>query len=318
MEEQEKERIRYIAGLGRIPRTFRRSSCVVDGCTEKPIRSHLVPESWMSFIARQGHVIDTSREIPPPNTRTTLAEQFYESLFEAISRPVGIHIANTASIYCPLHDGDKLTVGLLDNRESNLSLPAEQHILFYKAICFSLQDSELVLVMKEQIAKQRPRAAIEREIYLQRQQIIAHRELLPRFSECLEGKCNQECEIGRRIEFKRLFVRGDGIPTVAAVGCGSGIANCGIEFGCTEIGCKFPKSDFMMACKPMADGHSILIGRTRTNYLEFGYCRGIRKRHSQRIYTDVFETSPPQGTKLEVFISMELIQSSKGFICLPR
>ena len=318
MEQPDKERIRYLANLSDVSRSLpsERESCIVDGCDAKPIRSHLIPKGWMSLIARDSHVIDLCPNIPP-NTPTTLEDQFYENHFRKVSRPVGINQATSTPVFCAPHDNAKQGVGLLDDRESELNSMVEQHILFYKAICFSLLESELVLSMKDWIMEQRPRAGIERDRYFLKQQILAHRDLLTRFNRCLQKECDGTCSIENHIEFKRIFIKGDRIPTVAAIGCGSGLNDCGIVFGCESVGCQFPRSDFMVACKPVRNGHIVIIARTHPNYVERGYCKHIGTSYQDRILTSVFDENPPQGTKLEQFISAELIGSSKGFICSP-
>ena len=74
----------------------------------------------------------------------------------------------------------------------------------------------------------------------------------------------------------------------------------------------------MVACKPMESGHVAVIARTRTEYLETGICRQANIRHrAPRILSRIFDENPPQGVKLELFVSQELIESSKGFLCSP-
>ena len=119
------------------------------------------------------------------------------------------------------------------------------------------------------------------------------------------------------MEFRRLFIKGDGVPTTSAIGCGSGLVNCGIKFGCRSIGCEFARGDFMVACKPMENGHIAVIARTRRDSLENGYCRQADIRYKEHSMSNIFDDSPPQGVKLELFVSQELIESSKGFLCSP-
>ena len=255
---------------------------------------------------------------PRPSIKTTLEEQFIDELFSTTSRPVGINKAASHGIFCWQHDSAALGVGLIDDPDSGLNSNAEQHLLFYKAICFSLYESELVLSTKERIMTQRPRTQIQRDIYFLEEQKAALRSLLSQCQECLDGKCDCGCTIGLRMEFKRLFIKGDGIPTVSAIGCGSGLIDCGIEFGCHLAGCEFPQSDFMIACKPAKAGHVIVMARTRRNHLKSGYCKYINRRHQQLSLTRIFDENPPQGSKLELFVSQELIEASKGFLCSPR
>ena len=298
--------------------SFERSSCIVDGCNNKPIRSHLIPRSWLSLIASKGHVIDMNRTLPA-NSPTTREDQFYEDLFQTVSRPVGVDLATSDPVFCSIHDGDKSGVGLLDNRSSDLKSVAEQHILFYKAMCFSLYECERVLFLLNQIMERRPRDVLKRSIYFQNQQIIAHRDSLSAFQQCLDGGCDGECVIGSRLEFKRLFLRGDKVPTLSAIGCGSGIVNCEFLFGCCSIGCEFPRSDYMVACKPLEAGHVAIMARTRSEFLEVGHCRQMNIRHkAPRILPKVFDENPPQGVRAELYVSEELIESSKGFLCSPE
>ena len=51
MEQSNADRFMYIGELNRETRSFRfeRSSCVVDGCDDKPINSHLIPTE-VSFV----------------------------------------------------------------------------------------------------------------------------------------------------------------------------------------------------------------------------------------------------------------------------
>ena len=319
MEPLNKDRFRYIDGLIRAGRSFsfERSSCIVDGCNNRPIRSHLIPKSWLSLIAREGHVIDINRTLRA-NSPTTREHQFYEDFFQTVSRPVGVDLASADPVFCSTHDGDKRGVGLLDNQASDLKSTGEQHILFYKAICFSLYECERVLFLLNEIMERRPRDELNRSIYFQSQQIDAHKEFLSTFQQCLNGGCDETCAIGSRLEFKRLFIRGDRVPTLSAIGCGSGLVNCESLFGCRLIGCKFPKSDFMVACKTIESGHVAVIARTRTESLETGICRQANIRHrAPRILSRIFDENPPQGVKLELFVSQELIESSKGFMCSP-
>ena len=146
MEPLNKDRFRYIDGLIRAGRSFsfERSSCIVDGCNNRPIRSHLIPKSWLSLIAREGHVIDMNRTLRA-NSPTTREDQFYKDFFQTVSRPVGVDLASADPVFCSTYDGDKRGVGLLDNQASDLKSTGEQHILFYKAICFSLYECERVL-----------------------------------------------------------------------------------------------------------------------------------------------------------------------------
>ena len=313
-----KERYRYIDDLSRDNKSFsfERSSCIVDECNDIPILSHLIPRSWQSLIARDGLVVNLHRMLPA-NTPTTREEQFYENYFQNVSRPIGIEIATTDPVFCRPHDGDQQGVGLLDNPESQLKSKAEQHMLLYKAICFSLFECERVLHLLIGIMERRPREVIKREIYFVEQQMIAHRDILSKFPQCLDGECDGACAVGSQLEFKRLFVKGDGIPTVSAIGCGSGLVNCGILFGCTSIGCRFPRAELMVACKPMETGHVVVIARTRSDHLESGYCRQANRVYSQQSMSEIFDKNPPQGAKLELFVSAELIESSKGFICSP-
>ena len=319
MEQSNKDRFRYIDDLIRAGRSFSydKSSCIVDGCDKEPIGSHLIPKSWLSLIAREGHIIDMNRTLRA-NSPTTRESQFYEDFFQTVSRPVGIDLASKDPVFCSAHDGDKRGVGILDNQASDLNSTAEQHILLYKAISFSLYECERVLFLLNQIMERRPRGELNRSIYFQSQQIDAHKELLPTFQQCLTRGCDETCAIGSRLEFKRLFIRGDRVPTLSAICCGSGLVNCEGLFGCRSIGCKFPKSDYMVACKPMESGHVAVIARTRTEYLETVICRQANIRHrAPRILSRIFDENPPQGVKLELFVSQELIESSKGFLCSP-
>ena len=320
MEQPNTERFSYIDDLNREVRSFsfERTSCIVDGCNNKPIRSHLIPKSWLSLIAHNGHVIDMNRTLPA-NSRTTREGQFYEDFYQTVSRPIGIYLASSAPVFCSTHDGDKSGVGLLDNRSSDLKSPAEQHILFYKALCFSLYECERVLFLLGRIMERRPRDELKRSVYFQNQQIIAHRDSLSTFQQCLDGGCERGCTIGSRLEFKRLFMRGDKVPTLSAIGCGSGIVNCETLFGCRSIGCEFPRSNHMVACKPLEAGHVAIIARTRSDFLKVGHCKQINLPHNPpRIFTRIFDESPPQGVKAELYVSQELIESSKGFLCSPE
>ena len=249
-EQSNADRFMYIDELNREARSFRfeRSSCVVDGCNNKPISSHLIPKSWQSLIARDGLVVDLERTLPA-NTPTTREEQFYENYFQNVSRPIGINIATADPVFCSPHDRDKRGVGLLDEAESELRSTVEQHVLFYKAICFSLFECERVLYLLNEIMERRPRDTIKRGIYFQEQQRVAHLDLLSKFLQCLEGGCDRGCAIGSHMEFRRLSIKGDGVPTISAIGCGSGLVNCGFKFECRSIGCEFARSDFMVACK---------------------------------------------------------------------
>ena len=119
------------------------------------------------------------------------------------------------------------------------------------------------------------------------------------------------------MEFRRLFIKGDGVPTISAIGCGSGLVNCGIKFGCRSFGCEFARSDFTVACKPMGNGHIAVIARTCRDSLESGYCRQADIRYKEHSMPNIFDDSPPQGVKLEMFVSQQLIESSKGFLCSP-
>ena len=318
-EQSNTDRFSYIDGLIRAERSFssERSSCIIDGCNNSPIRSHLIPKSWLSLIARDNHVVEMNRTLPA-NSRTTREDQFYEDLFQTVSRPVGIALAGSYPVFCSTHDGDKLGVGLLDNRASDLRSTQEQHILFYKAICFSLYECERVLFLFNQIMEKRPRIEIKRSIYFQNRQIIAHREFLSTFKQCLNGDCHEACAVGDRLEFKRLFIKGDKVPTLSAIGCGSGLANCETLFGCQLTGCKFPRSDYMVACKPVEAGHVVVIARTRTDCLDIGHCRQTDIQYeAPRILSRIFDENPPQGVNLELFVSQELIESSKGFLFSP-
>ena len=317
MEPIDKERTRYISALMGEAQSFDRESCIVESCDNEPINSHLIPKSWISLIAREGHVINMSRWLRP-SIKTTLEEQLFDELFLTISRPLGINKATSHGLFCWQHDSAELGVGLIDDRDSGLNSNVEQHLLFYKAICFSLYESELVLSMKKWIMTQRPRTQIERDIYFLKEQGVAHRSLLSQFQQCLEGKCDFGCTLGLRMEFKRLFVRGDGIPTVSALGCGSGLIDCGIEFECNLSGCKFPQSDSMIACKPAKGGHVIVMARTRRDHLKSGYCKYLKQHHKQLSLTRIFDENPPQGTQLELFVSQELIEASNGFLCSPE
>ena len=311
-------RFSYIDKLNREARSFAetRSRCIVDGCNGKPIRSHLIPRAWLSLIARNGHVVDVNRTLPA-NSPTTREARFYENLFENVSRPVGIDLATVNPVFCSSHNGDIRGVGLLDNWESDLASATDQHILFYKAICFSLYETERVVDLFSRIAELRPRDVIKRHIYFQRQQTIAHRNLLSMFHQCLERACDKTCSVGSQLEFKRLFVKGDGVPTVSAIGCGSGLVNCESLFGCASIGCDFPRADFMVACKPAQTGHIVIIARTRRDRLGIGYCSHASVAYgAPSILSKVFN-EPPQGVKLELFVSKQLIESSQGFLCSP-
>ena len=318
MEQSNVDRYMYMDELNRETRLFRaeRSSCVVDGCNHKPIRSHLIPKSWQSLIASDGFIVNLDRSLPA-NTPTTRESQFYENYFRIVSHPISTNIATADPVFCSWHDGDKRGVGLLDDSESELRSTIEHHILFYKAICFSLYECEKVLYLLKEIMVRRPRSTIMRGIYFQEQQIVAHLDLLSKFHECLEGGCDRGCAIGSHMEFRRLFVKGDGVPTISAIGCGSGLVDCGITFGCRSIGCQFARSDFMVACKPMGNGHVAVIARTRRESLKIGYCRQGDFRYSEHSMSAIFDDSPPQGVNLELFVSQELIESSKGFLCSP-
>ena len=75
----------------------------------------------------------------------------------------------------------------------------------------------------------------------------------------------------------------------------------------------------MVACKPAEAGHIAVIARTRSDCLEVGHCMQTNIRHkAPRILSKVFDENPPQGAKLELFVSQELIESSKGFLCSPE
>ena len=186
MEQSNADRFMYIDELNRETRSFQfeRSSCVVDGCDDKPINSHLIPKSWQSLIARDGLVVNLDRTLPA-NTPTTREHQFYEKYFQIVSRPIGINLATAGPVFCSSHDRDKRGVGLLDDPESELRSTIEQHVLFYKAICFSLYECEKVLYLLNEIMERCPRDTIKRVIYFQEQQIVAHLDLLPKFHQCL-------------------------------------------------------------------------------------------------------------------------------------
>ena len=318
MEQSNIDRFMYIDDLNREVRSFRseRLSCVVDGCSNKPISSHLIPKSWQSLIARDGLIVNLDRTLPA-NTPTTREAQFYENYFQIVSRPISINLATADPVFCSCHDGDKRAVGLLDDPESELRSTMEQHILFYKAICFSLYECERVSFLLNEIMERHPRDTIERDIYFQERQKVAHLNLLSKFHQCLKGGCDRGCAMGSHMEFRRLFMQGDGIPTVSAIGCGSGLVNCGITFGCRSIGCEFARGDFMVACKPMGNGHILVIARTRRESLGSGYCRQAGIRYKEHCMSNIFDYSPPQGVELELFVSQELIESSKGFLCSP-
>ena len=190
MDQLNKDRTRYISDLSSEARSFERESCITDGCDDEPINSHLIPKDWMSLIARESHVIDMSHLRLRPSIKTTLEEQFYEELFLTTSKPVGINKATSNPIFCWPHDSAAKGVGLLDPQSSNLTSKVEQHILFYKAICFSLDEGERVLSMKNWIMTHRPRPEIRRDIYFLEAQIDAHRALLSQFKQCLKGECD--------------------------------------------------------------------------------------------------------------------------------
>ena len=295
MAQSNTDRFMYIQELHRETRSFsfERSSCVVDGCNDKPIGSHLIPRSWQSLIVRDGLIVNLDRTLPA-NTPTTREIQFYEQYFQIVSRPIGIDLATKAPVFCCSHDRDRRGVGLLDDPESELRSKIEQHVLFYKALCFSLYESEKVLYLLKEIMERRPRDVLKRSIYFQEQQIIAHRDLLSKFQQCLDGGCDSGCAIGTQLEFRWIFIRGDGIPTVSAIGCGSGLVDCGTSFGCRSIGCNFPRSDFMVACKPMGNGHIAVIARTRRDSLVSGYCRYAGIHHEEHGLSKIFD-DPPRG-----------------------
>ena len=71
----------------------------------------------------------------------------------------------------------------------------------------------------------------------------------------------------------------------------------------------------MVACKPLEAGHVAIIARTGSDFLKVGHCKQInRPNNPPRIFTRIFDESPPQGAKAELYVSQELIESSKGFI----
>ena len=291
-----------------VERSVRKKECAIPTCNKGPIGSHLVPESWLRTIAADGKVIGLPKHL---NARTlpTYEPQFYEDYFRSIKeRPIGVGVFNNHHLLCIDHD--QSLFGLLDGTDGDLSSDLEQHRLYYKSVLFTQLDHQQVLTTLTYAKEQRPISDV-RELTLNflRQSLSSLSSIVDGCESCTQHNTCMvaQCNVSRSMEFRRFYVPGDKVPSVAGIASGSGVYDC----GCDDLRCTFARGEMLIACKPKEGGHIILVGRSLPNSQSLGKCFGRGETVSWNPPLEEFfgRTQTLQGEKLEIALSLLLIDN---------